>query len=154
MQPKGFEMDDLILRTWQTAAGCNTPVMQAAAQSFAQLDHLAYWCYQLAAVGDNAAYEHVAASVAAGLSALVTADKLSARYAPAVLRAVMYEINMPCTQRPFSGRQRAAAANIAQKSWSRHNLCQYSDAILKQLDAALGRAERDTRYQTIEAISQ
>lgn len=147
-------MDDLILRTWQTAAGCNTPVMQAAAQSFAQLDHLAYWCYQLAAVGDNAAYEHVSSAVAAGLSALVTADKLPARYAPAVLRAVMYEINMPCTQRPFSQRQRAAAAGVVRRTWERHDLCRTTETMLKQLDAALGRAERDTRYQTIEAISQ
>jgi hypothetical protein len=150
----GLMMDNLILATWQTAAGCNTPVMQAAAQSFARLDQLAYWSYQLATVGDQAAFDHVAACVASGLSALVAADKLSERYAPAVLRAVMYEIQMPCTARPFSGRQRAAAACIAQKSWSRHALCRHVDAVLKQLDAALDRADRLTRDQTIEAITQ
>jgi hypothetical protein len=147
--------DDLVLATWQTAAGCNTPVMQAAAQSFARLDHLAYWCYQLAVVGDRTSYEHVSSVVRLGVLVLVDHYKLHHSYANGIVNTIMYEIQMPCTARPFSGRQRAAASEeIAQKTWSRNKMCRIVDAIIKELDAALDRADRLTRDQTIEAITQ
>lgn len=133
------------------ADGCARPDMFAAAQSFAQLKGLPYWTYEYMANNDQRAL----ARIEQLLLQIVTAgyEQLKPIYRAAVVAVVVQEIQHPITVRPWSGRQRAAAVEIAQKTWSRNKFCEVVDALIKLIDQAFDQAQRLINQQVLEVKS-
>lgn len=142
---------EIIIEGWRLAKGCGSPQLQAAAQSYANMPPLSYWMYQLQSKGDKQAERLVVALVAVELKKRVEAGTLKDRHAMPVLACVIKEVQYPITLRPWSGRQRAAAAFIAKTTWARSDLCTHVEAMIALLDKALKQAESGIFEQVIEA---
>lgn len=142
---------EIILEAWRLASGCGTPQLQAAALAYANLPPLAYWMYQLQSKADRQAERMVVALVAVELKKRVAAGTLKDQHAMPVLACVIKEVQYPITLRPWSGRQRAAAAFVSKTTWARADLCTHVEAMMLLLDKALHQAESGIFEQVIEA---
>lgn len=142
---------EIIIEGWRLAKGCGTPQLQAAAQSYANVPPLAYWMYQLQSKGDKQAVRMVVALIAVELKKRVVAGTLKEKHAMPVLACVIDEIQYPITLRPWSGRERAAAAFVGKSTWHDNKLCGHVEAMISLLDKALRQAEEAIFEQVIEA---
>lgn len=132
------------------ADGCARPDMFAAAQSFAQLKGLPYWVYVYMA-GDHRALARIEQLLLQIVQ--IAYQQLKPKYQAAVVAVVVQEIQHPITVRPWSGRQRAAAVEIAQRTWANNNFCEVVDALIKLIDQAFDQAHRLLNQQVLEVKS-
>lgn len=142
---------EIILEAWRLASGCGTPQLQAAALAYAHLPPLSYWMYQLQSKADRQAERMVVALVAVELKKRVAAGTLKDHHAMPVLACVIKEVQYPITLRPWSGRQRAAAAFVGKSTWHDNKLCGHVESMMLLLDKALRQAESGIFEQVIEA---
>ena len=128
-------------------AGAGTAAVQAAAASFAHLSAAGYWMLRLMR-DDQAALQHLQT-----LSVQMLGHRgLSAAQTAAAVSVALQELQYPVTLRPWSMRERAAAAGVSKSTWHRHELCQHVDWLIDYLTGELGRAERKISQQVTMVV--
>lgn len=128
-------------------AGAGTAAVQAAAASFAHLSAAGYWMLRLMR-DDQTALHHLQA-----LSVQMMGHRgLSAAQTAAAVSVALQELQYPVTLRPWTLRERAAAAGVSKSTWHRHELCQHVDWLIDYLTGELERADRKISQQVTMVV--
>lgn len=128
-------------------AGAGTAAVQAAAASFAHLSAAGYWMLRLMR-DDQVALQHLQA-----LSVQMMGHRgLSGAQTAAAVSVALQELQYPVTLRPWSLRERAAAAGVSKSTWHRHELCQHVDWLIDYLTGELERADRKISQQVTMVV--